>query len=277
MGVSGALHRIADQARRPRPPAAIDALADGRAALWAAEPHAPSAEPLIYAIGDIHGMDGLLAEMLSAIEADAAARARPATVVFLGDVVNRGPQTRQVLDRLADGPSRPGQQWIVLRGNHEQAMLDAVTMGDEVIFRRWMKMGGMESLASYGGTRKHATPARARDLIDPAHVEFLATLPLTHVVGDHLFVHAGVEPGVPLEQQRARKLMTIRGAFLKKAHRLPYMVVHGHTPTVGDPLLGPGRIGVDTGACSTGILTAVAIGPNAGERRFLRVGARVKR
>jgi serine/threonine protein phosphatase 1 len=245
--------------------------------LWAAEPDAPSAEPLVYAVGDIHGMDDLLAEMLAVIESDAAARRRLAVVVFLGDVVNRGPHTRQVLDRLAAGPSRPGQHWIVLRGNHEQAMLDAVTMGDEASFRRWMKMGGMESLASYGGTRKHATPDRARDLIDPVHVGFLATLPLTHVVGDHLFVHAGVEPGVPLHQQRPRKLMTIRGAFLKKAHRLPYMVVHGHTPTIGDPLLGPGRIGVDTGACTTGILTAVAIGPHAGERRFLRVGGRVKR
>lgn len=254
----------------------IKALPD-RAPVRVAAPADPLATPLVYAVGDVHGMDDLLADMLAAIDADAAARGLPATVVFLGDVVNRGPQTRQVLDRLAAGPDRPDQAWIVLRGNHEQAMLDAVTMNDETGFRRWLKMGGMQSLASYGGTRKHATPERARELVDPAHVGFLATLPLTHVVGDHLFVHAGVEPGVPLDRQRPRKLMTIRGAFLKKAHRLPYMVVHGHTPAVGGPLLGPGRIGVDTGAYATGILTALVIGPNADDRRFLRVVARESR
>ena len=244
-----------------------------RALTRAAEP----ATSLAYAIGDIHGMDDLLADMLAAIDADIAAHGLPATVVFLGDVVNRGPQTRQVLDRLVAGPNRPDQAWIVLRGNHEQAMLDAVTMGDEAIFRRWLKMGGMQALASYGGTRKHATPDRARDLIDPSHVGFLATLPLTHVVGEHLFVHAGVEPGVPLDRQRARKLTTIRGAFLKKSHGLPYVVVHGHTPAVGGPLLGPGRIGIDTGAYATGILTALAIGPGGSDRRFLRVVARESR
>lgn len=243
---------------------------DGGMLRSAVHPHPPA---LVYAIGDVHGMDDLLAEMLDAIDHDADARGRPATVVFLGDVVNRGPHTRQVLDRLCAGPARPQHRWIVLRGNHEQAMLDAVTTGDEVRFRRWLKMGGLQSLASYGGTRKHASPDRARALIDPAHVEFLAGLPLTHVVGAYLFVHAGVEPGVPLRKQRPRKLMTIRGSFLKKPHGLPYVVVHGHTPSAGGPLVGPGRIGLDTGACTSGTLTALAIEPDTDGRRFLCVSA----
>ena len=251
--------------------AATGAPAALRAPIGAAEPRAPAVAGLVYAIGDIHGMDDLLAEMLAAIDADAAAHGLPATVVFLGDAVNRGPQTRQVLDRLAGGPYRPDRRWIVLRGNHEQAMLEALTIDDEGRFRRWLKMGGMHSLASYGGTLKDATPGRARELIGGVHVDFLAGLPLAHVAGAHLFVHAGVEPGVPLHLQRAQMLMTIRGAFFRQAHCLPYTVVHGHTRTAGRPLLGPGRIGVDTGAYATGILTALAIGPLPADPRFIRV------
>lgn len=230
----------------------------GLAEPWAAKQADSLTAPLVYAIGDIPGMDDLLAGMLARIEADASRRGLAATVVFLGDVVNRGLQTRQVLDRLVAGPTCRNQRWIVLRGNHEQAMLEAVTSNDDGKFRRWLKMGGMQSLASYGGTRKHATPNRARALIDSAHVDFLSGLSLMHVVGDYLFVHAGVEPGVPLHRQRPRKLMTICEVFLKKAHGLPYVVVHGHTPTDGVPMVGPGRIGIDTGACVTGVLTAPA-------------------
>ena len=230
-------------------------------------------EPLVYGVGDVHGMNDLLSDLLAEIEADSAIWGHPATVVFLGDVVNRGAQTRQVLDRLIAGPTRPGDRWIVLRGNHEQMMLDALTEGSPAVFERWLKMGGMRTLASYGGTRKRATPERARELIDPDHLRFLERLPLTHIAGNYLFVHAGVEPGVPLPQQDAARLMTIRGRFLKKAHGLPFTVIHGHTPSDGRPILGPGRIGVDTGACYTGILTAVVIEPKRTGQRFLRVSA----
>jgi serine/threonine protein phosphatase 1 len=94
---------------------------------------------------------------------------------------------------------------------------------------------------------------------------------LVHIAGDYLFVHAGVEPGVPLHQQDSYKLLNIRGRFLREPHELPFTVIHGHTPTDGQPRLGPGRIGVDTGAYFTGILTAVAIEPNQAGQRFLRV------
>jgi serine/threonine protein phosphatase 1 len=228
-------------------------------------------EPLVYGVGDVHGMNDLLSHLLVEIESDSAACGKPALVVFLGDVVNRGAQTKQVLDRLTAGPTRPGDRWVVLRGNHEQMMLDALTPGCGDLFQRWLKMGGMQTLASYGGTRKQATPQRARDLVDPAHLHFLAELPLVHIAGDYLFVHAGVEPGVPLHQQDTYKLLNIRGRFLKEPHGLPFTVIHGHTPTDGQPRLGPGRIGVDTGAYFTGILTAVAIEPNQAGQRFLRV------
>jgi serine/threonine protein phosphatase 1 len=150
-------------------------------------------------------------------------------------------------------------------------MLDALMAGDASTFKRWLKMGGDQTLASYGCTRKQMTPERARAAIDPDHSRFLAELPLSYVSGDYLFVHAGVEPGVPLTDQDAAQLMTIRRRFLKKPHGLPFTVIHGHTPSDGRPRLGPGRIGVDTGAYFTGILTAVAIAPNQDGWRFISV------
>lgn len=225
----------------------------------------------LYAIGDIHGMDALLARLLARIDEDAAGAAP--TVIFLGDAVNRGPDTRAVLDRLIAGPPDPAARWVVLRGNHEQAMLDALAGDDEAAFAGWMKRGGMAALRSYGGGRKDATPARARALVGEAHLGFLDTMKLMHVEGGHLFVHAGVAPGVPLEEQEAAVLTGIRGPFLRKRHGLPYTVVHGHTPTDGAPLLGPRRIGIDTGACTTGVLTAIAIDRATGAHRFLQARA----
>jgi serine/threonine protein phosphatase 1 len=229
--------------------------------------------PLVYGVGDVHGMNDLLSHLLVEIEADSAAYGRAATVVFLGDVVNRGAKTKQVLDRLLAGPARSGDRWIVLRGNHEQLMLDALTTRDGASFQRWLKMGGAQTLASYGDIGRRATADRARGLIDPAHLQFLMGLPLTHIAGGYLFVHAGVEPGVSLHRQNADRLMNIRKRFLKEPHGLPFTVVHGHTPTDGQPRLGVGRIGVDTGAYFTGILTAVAIEPKQTLRRFLQVSA----
>jgi serine/threonine protein phosphatase 1 len=231
----------------------------------------------IYGVGDIHGMDRLLSRLLPAIEDDADAHGASATVVFLGDAVNRGPDTRQVLDRLIAGPTRAGDKWIVLRGNHEQIMLKALLKNDMAAFQRWLKIGGGKTISSYGGNGRHDTPEKVAELIDPAHLEFLAALPLFHVEDDLLFVHAGVDPGVPLKRQTPATLLNIRGRFLKKPHRLPFTVIHGHTPTSGKPMLGPGRVGIDTGAYVTGILTAIAIdGPAHGRScRFLSVGDKV--
>jgi serine/threonine protein phosphatase 1 len=234
----------------------------------------PARQPpqaLVYAVGDIHGMDDLLDAMLAAIEGDQSHHAGPHTIVFLGDFVNRGPGSRQVLDRLIAGPQRAGGRWIVLRGNHEQTMLDALTGDDERLFRRWLKRGGTTTLQSYGARGTSISVSRARAMVGKDHLAFLASLPMTHIAGDYLFVHAGVAPGLPLASQPAATLMNIRSPFLKRPHRLPYTVVHGHTPTEGEPLIGPARIGIDTGACFTGILTSIAIDTKMGEHRFLRV------
>jgi serine/threonine protein phosphatase 1 len=230
--------------------------------------------PLTYAVGDVHGRADLLNSMLEAIAKDADSLRRPARVVLLGDLVNRGHQSKDVLDLLLGGPSRPQDEWIVLRGNHDQLMLDALRGGKPAVFVSFLAKGGDATLASYGLTRRRMTLRTAQEAVPAAHLDFLESLPLLYFADQYLFVHAGVEPGKALEQQTAKALMTIRHEFLDKDHGLPFTVVHGHTPTPR-PVLTPFRIGIDTGASSAGCLTAVVLG--AGAPRFLQVrGARAR-
>ncbi len=212
-----------------------------------------------YGVGDIHGMRGLMDALIALIEADAAASGEPAVVVFLGDLVNRGPSSRQVLDRLIEGPRRSGDRWITLRGNHDQLLLDAVTGRSEAAFRQWMQKGGAETLASYGVNRKEASPSRARRAIPCEHLRFLQGLPYCFRAGEHFFVHAGIDPRRPVDRQSEAAMMNIREPFLRESHLLPLTVVHGHVPSPRGPVVGPRRIGVDTGAYASGVLTAVAL------------------
>jgi serine/threonine protein phosphatase 1 len=202
-------------------------------------------------------MSRLLDDLIVRIEADAGED--PAVVVFLGDLVNRGPASRQVLERLIEGPNRRDDRWITLRGNHEQLLLDAVAGRSEAAFRRWMQKGGLETLASYGLSRKEASLARARRAIPSPHLAFLDGLPLSFRAGEHFFVHAGIDPRRPFDRQSEDAMMNIREPFLRGAHLLPFTVVHGHVPSPGGPVVAPRRIGVDTGAYASGVLTAVAL------------------
>jgi len=230
-----------------------------------------------YGVGDIHGMRRLLDDLIGRIEADAGDD--QAVVVFLGDLVNRGPSSRQVIERLMDGPRRRGDRWITLRGNHDQLVLDAVAGKSQTAFRRWMEKGGLETLASYGVSRKEASLSRARRAIPSEHLEFLDGLPFSFRAGEHFFVHAGIDPRRPLDRQSEAAMMTIREPFLRGSHLLPFTVVHGHVPSPGGPVVAPRRIGVDTGAYSSGVLTAVALREGC-KPRFLkstRERARAKR
>jgi serine/threonine protein phosphatase 1 len=212
-----------------------------------------------YGVGDIHGMRGLLDNLIGLIEADAHASGERAVVVFLGDLVNRGPSSRQVLERLIEGPRRDGDRWITLRGNHDQMMLDAVAGKSEAAFRQWMQKGGMKTLASYGVGRKEASLSRARRAIPSGHLSFLNGLPFYYRAGNHIFVHAGIDPRRPLDRQSETRMMTIREPFLRESHLLPFTVVHGHVPSPEGPVVAARRICVDTGAYASGVLTAVAL------------------
>lgn len=226
--------------------------------------------PIVYAIGDIHGLDAQFSTLLEAITADAQQLDRKAVIVILGDMINRGPASRQVIDRILDGPQRAGDQLIALRGNHEQMVLDALAPGGDRIFSRWLDKGGVAMLQSYGLARESMKPDRALAAIGDRHLGFLRALKYLHIEQGRLFVHAGVMSGIPLEDQLPTTLMTVRKPFFSRPHGLPYTIVHGHTPTKGKPQIRPGRINVDTGAVVTGILTAAVFEPQADTVRFLQ-------
>lgn len=231
---------------------------------------APEGERL-YAIGDIHGCAGLLEQLLSMIDIERTdARRR---LIFLGDYVDRGPDSNAVIDRLlkvkADLPES-----VFLRGNHEQAMIDFLEKPD--FNEEWLHWGGDKTLESYGladvWKKRPATLAgELAERLPAAHREFLGSLELWRVLGDYAFVHAGFKPGVALEDQKAEHCLWIRGEFHNaEADKRPQeTVVHGHHP-VKKPVDAGWRINVDTGAVWSDALTAVVL--EGTTRRFLSTG-----
>ncbi|HVF95456.1 MAG TPA: metallophosphoesterase family protein [Sphingomonas sp.] len=218
----------------------------------------------VYAIGDLHGCDDLLAKLLDLIAADDAERG-PAqtTMVFLGDLVDRGPASAQVVERLRLlAQERPHTRF--LKGNHEEIFLGAVE-GEPKALRLFCRIGGRETVLSYGLAAERYDrldyeefAAELKQLVPRAHAEFLDSFEDMIVIGDYLFVHAGIRPDVELDEQRPRDLRWIRDPFLDHDKPLAKMVVHGHTisPEID---LRPHRIGVDTGAYSSGQLSALGL------------------
>ncbi|MET4129907.1 metallophosphoesterase [Roseovarius sp. MBR-6] len=206
----------------------------------------------IYAIPDIHGQDALLAEALERIEADGGPGAR---VIFLGDLVDRGPGSRAVIAQLMAGQA-DGRDWIVLRGNHDQLFLDFLDHGTihspQILSgKSWLhpRLGGIETLAAYGVTAREVAPpwTEARTAVPQAHRNWLARLPFWHEADELLFVHAGLRPGLPPERQDPADLMWIRDGFLDHAAPHPWLVVHGHT-ALDHPAHFGNRIDLDGGA-----------------------------
>ncbi len=233
----------------------------------------------VYAIGDSHGCSEQLRALHRAILEDAAradeagAPAGRRVAVYLGDYVDRGPDSRGVLDILIDEPL-PGFEAVHLMGNHDLFMRQFLD-GEDVAMA-WMMNGAAATLHSYGvdspdlfGGAETAGQLHA-DLVarlPAAHRGFLSALRLSHVEGDYLFVHAGVRPGVPLEAQDPQDLVWIREPFLSSEAEHGKVVVHGHTPAQA-PDERANRIGIDTGACYGGRLTALAL--EGDKRRFLQ-------
>jgi serine/threonine protein phosphatase 1 len=226
----------------------------------------------VYVVGDIHGRADLLAALHAQIERDARRHQGDApTIVYLGDYVDRGPDSKEVLDVLIGGPL-PGFEHVYLKGNHEDMMLRFLAGPPDP---NWLFNGGDATLISYGVEVdfRHFYPpgletlrARLQQSLPAAHRQFLEGLKLYHEEGDYLFVHAGLRPGTGIARQRPADLLWIRDAFLVSGEDFGKTVVHGHTIRP-DPEVRPNRIGIDTGAFYTGRLTSLVLAGS--ETRFL--------
>jgi serine/threonine protein phosphatase 1 len=221
------------------------------------------AGPRIYAVGDIHGRLDLLDELLSRVNADIAHRptARP-VFFFLGDYIDRGPYSRETIDRLIElGATK---ECVFLKGNHEQIAIKCLS--DPSLFDRWMRLGGVETLVSYGVAPRNM--ARGQQIVElqsafhgavpQAHFRFFRDQQTSFACGDFFFVHAGVKPRIELSRQAENDLLWIRDEFLSSNEDFGKIVVHGHTPT-REIEVRPNRINIDTGAFATGKLTCLVI------------------
>ncbi|WGD50684.1 metallophosphoesterase family protein [Bradyrhizobium sp. CB1650] len=217
----------------------------------------------VYAISDIHGCAHLLEQMFGVIDADMS-NSRPyrAIEVFLGDYIDRGPDTRRTLDLLIRRSHR--RNTVFLKGNHE-AYFTSV-LGDPSRVTDWFGFGGLQTMMSYGlSASPNLTKGEQSELVrelasamPPQHIAFLRQLRPTFTCGDFFFVHAGVRPGIPLSEQRESDLLWIRDEFLRSKKRFGKYVVHGHTPVRQAELL-ENRANIDTGAYATGNLTLLSI------------------
>lgn len=241
---------------------------------------APGAAPvseysgtLVYAVGDIHGclreLDALHAQIRT--DAERRAQGRPVTLVYVGDYVDRGPDSAGVIDCLLAPPPVAGAERIFLRGNHEDAML--AFLKDAEVGAEWLDYGGLETLKSYGVSpgggalwRQKLSQGLAEKL-PAAHLRFLEALPDRWSHGGYGFVHAGIRPGLPWEAQKTDDLLWIREPFLTSRARFDRKIIHGHTITE-TPEVRTNRIGIDTGAYHSGILTALVI--DGGREEFLQ-------
>lgn len=235
---------------------------------------------LVYAVGDVHGRLDVLEQLIQIIVGDVRSlepRRQP-MLVFLGDYVDRGPESAGVVDRLLRLKSKPAFEVRTLKGNHEEALLQF--LGDPNFGQTWAEHGGLATISSYGvqpplGRLDPELWARARDAFDEAlpakHRAFYESLELTVEVGDYLFVHAGVRPGVAIADQAERDLLWIRSEFLQAPGPFGKVVVHGHTP-MEEPQILPHRMGIDTGAYATGVLTAVRL--QGEDQRLMQARAR---
>ncbi|HVZ30394.1 MAG TPA: metallophosphoesterase [Asticcacaulis sp.] len=235
----------------------------------------PHISQLTYAIGDIHGYDVAFERLVERIRNDAARIGERPRIVLLGDYIDRGPNSRGVLDRILRLEKTNWCDLVVLKGNHEDALLRF--LDDPDYGRTWGTWGGAQTVANYGIdmpdlgaselTWEGTSDAFSR-AFDPAHLALLERLPAIFIDGDYLFVHAGVDPDKPLAEQDAETFMYIRGRFLRADKACDYVVVHGHTPD-DEPFNAEWRIDVDTGIYFNGVLTAVRL--RGEERTFLQV------
>ncbi len=224
-----------------------------------------------YVIGDIHGRLDLYDALLAAIEEDDAQRGQHQTeVILLGDLVDRGPESAGVIARTREWQEKRTVR--VLAGNHEEMFLEAFEKPD--VLRHFLKHGGRETIMSYGISKKQFNAmtldelfAMLPQIVPQSERDYIADFEEMIIAGDYLFVHAGIDPAVPIEAQKRGDMLWIRDRFLSHEGPLEKVVVHGHT--IFDRVMDCGnRIGIDTGAFRSGVLTALVL--EADQKRILQ-------
>jgi serine/threonine protein phosphatase 1 len=236
-------------------------LKDTRKPPWRKRRSIP-ADLRLYVIGDVHGRADALSDVFSRIDADRAQSKQHAVQIFLGDYVDRGPASRNVLDLLTIRVMT--DELILLKGNHEAMLLEF--LDNPGLLAHWRHNGGLQTLISYGlKPQLNPTPDEQKELarmlmlhMPLEHRRLIAAMPLTFSLGDFFFVHAGVRPGIPLHEQKESDLLWIREDFLFFERDFEKIIVHGHTP-VTEPDVRSNRINLDIGAYATGRLACLVI------------------
>lgn len=234
----------------------------------------------VYAVGDVHGRFDLLQDLIARIEADNAARAPSEVhVVLLGDLIDRGPQSREIVAFFLRGA--PGfAKWHFIMGNHEEMLLKLIDQPDAELLPQFLHYGGRETFESYGAPQRILdtpdlyAPDTLFFYIPEEHRVFLRRMEDGILVGDYFFTHAGIRPGVPIDDQDQQDLRWIRRDFLESDTDHGMIVIHGHTVT-DEAEVRPNRIGIDTGAYRSGRLTA--LGLEGAERWFIQTEGEVGR
>jgi len=241
---------------RPKPQARMPAVPDGTR-------H--------YVVGDIHGRLDLFDALIAAIEEDDSQRPEAATeIILLGDLVDRGPESAGVIARTREWQKRRTVR--VLAGNHEEMFLEAFEKPD--VLRHFLKHGGRETIMSYGISKKQFNAMTLDELfmmlpqiVPQSERDYVAAFEDMIIAGDYLFVHAGIDPTMPIAAQKRSDMLWIRDRFLSHEGPLEKVVVHGHT--IFERVMDCGnRIGIDTGAFRSGVLTALVL--EADQRRILQ-------
>ena len=225
----------------------------------------------VYCIGDIHGRVELLKNIHEQIILDSAQYLGEKFIIYLGDYIDRGLHSKEVIDLLLKKPL-PGFKPVYLKGNHEQVLLDFLNI-DPGIAEEWLNFGGLATILSYGisitgipfGKKLIQLQQDFAKRIPPSHFSFYKQLHCSYEIGNYFFVHAGIKPNIALNRQSKRDMLWIRDEFLNFKDQHEKIIVHGHSISINEPQVLPNRIGIDTGAYLTGILTCLIL---EGEQKY---------